>query len=206
VRSAPHFFADVANSSQADHDWRASSACALPFGRYFLNRSRYCWVGGFLSASKNGTNADWMKHVLDRRTAEVDQPLVVVVGRRGDPLQLVPDVGERLEQQHEVLGLAGPYEALRLLGLQRLRERRPARLTGCVVLGLIDVREAELLARFLELLVHGDRGRDVAGHVADVGDRVGELLLDVDHRRVAQRVEGVRQRLHLQVRAAGLLR
>src|SRR5438552_5348282 len=45
VRSLPHSFAAVAKSSHADHAWSPSSALAFPLGRYFLNASRYCWVG-----------------------------------------------------------------------------------------------------------------------------------------------------------------
>src|SRR3954463_13565957 len=57
VRSLPHSFAAVAKSSHADHAWRPSSALALPFGRYFSNASRYCWVGDPALASSNGANA-----------------------------------------------------------------------------------------------------------------------------------------------------
>src|SRR6478752_10752898 len=47
VRSLPHSFAAVANSSHADHACSPRFARALPFGRYFLNASRYCCVGLF---------------------------------------------------------------------------------------------------------------------------------------------------------------
>src|SRR6476660_6762040 len=56
VRSLPHSFAAVANSSHADHACSPRSAFAFPFGRYFLKASRYCSVGEPAAAVSNGWN------------------------------------------------------------------------------------------------------------------------------------------------------
>src|SRR3954469_10902135 len=57
VRSLPHSFAEVAKSIHADQACSPRSAFALPFGRYFSNASRYCWVGLPALALSNGANA-----------------------------------------------------------------------------------------------------------------------------------------------------
>ncbi len=127
-----------------------------------------------------------------------------MVGVGAHPVELVVDVAQRLRELGQPLRLADEDESLDARVLERLRVRRPAAdargREDVVVDDLVAhrLRGVHVLARDLA------RQRDVAREHADVILRLRELLAEVPQVADRQRLGAVRQRLHEQVRAAGL--